>query len=210
MTIERKMISTGIFEHEQIIIGPRTTKKEKQYLKSMALSRFDIEARLDVIEKAIRNYMTGVGVRFIPHGVDNTNVSAKARSNPAYGDASAILNYVGMLRGAMQDGNIKLAVARALDLGALCVQFDVRPEEKSAAAGREKLAYMQRLRERRSKKISAKHDTIIQLFNELSNQYEPHERPSSRKIANDVSKHLKIKFKTVESVLYRASLKTSE
>jgi hypothetical protein len=223
MTLKREPIDTGIFVGEEILVGPRTTKKEREYLKNLALSRFDVDARLAVINKEARDYLESVGERFVPHGVDNTKVpeNIKGRdlacvpkkdhaSNLAYHDAIMILNYVGMLRDSIQEGNLIQAVALALDLGVISVQFAVRPREKHAITGLRSDERVANMREARSNKLAVKHADVINLFNEISEHYESHERPSDREITKTVAEHLHMKFKTVESVLYRASKKAAK
>lgn len=98
----------------------------------------------------------------------------------------------------------------ALNLGQASIMLYVRPHEPAAKTGRKNRAHLEKMRAGKSKRTDSKHNKVLELFNDLKNQYEPHERPSNRELIRTVAEHLRMKFKTAESILFRASPKSAK
>jgi hypothetical protein len=188
MTIKR--ISTGIFGHDEI---SGLTKADRILLKQKAISLLNVEKRLENIGKYANDILRN------------------HKENPeAVRDANLVLNYIGILRDAARENNINDAMLAALNLGQASIMLYVRPHEKPATTGRKTLAFNAMRRAARSRKVEKRHIKVIETFEEIEAQYEPHERPSQREIIGSVCNHLKMNPNTVKSILLRASKKSAK
>jgi hypothetical protein len=100
---------------------------------------------------------------------------------------------------------LEIAVV-AIGLGYEAAKLDSLSAIEPVISGRKVRKYAANLREMKKIKTEPKHKKVLELFIELKAQYEPHERPSDSYIMRNVSKHLKMKFSSVKSIIYRNKL----
>ncbi len=190
---------TGIFIHRTAI-----TETWKEIEAAMeALTHQTILDEFEKWERVARQILRERGFAKFPCNVPKS-APVLAR------DAHSLMYEIIITRDCIKNNDALWAAASAFRAGHIATRIMVRPAEKSAVTGSKSRAYMAKLREARNKKVAAKHDKIISLFNELRNQYEPTEIPSDKKIMRDVSASLRVKFKTVESAIYRARQKSAK
>ncbi len=201
-----KKNSSGIFEREVLIgFDEEAVQAYKRIRENASLKK-----QLKTIKQKALEVLDRHGVREWPKDMPTGILGSS--DNEELNNADAIMSnlYFHGLYEKLQKKDCEGIALYALALGRLDSQLEVRPHEEIAITGRSTRARMAGWRERRSKKVAAKHNKIILLFEEMKNHYEPHECPSDAAIQKAAAQHLKIPFNTVKSILSRARRNTTE